>query len=305
MWCRSSGLSGASLPPKPRRGRPAIDAQCLGVFQENSSANLFFAAFFASSQFERGNRPSGPDRHLRSAIENNMTGYADSHPPEGAASARVVLLIDTENVSAAYRDEMAKCARSHGELVHCIGFARRKDEAWTAGGALTEFVWSEGALNATGRNAADIDLAATAVDLLHAEPLDTVCIASGDRDFTGLARRLHKRGKKVVGIGLLHQTAEAFAKACDAFEVLGPKKGPATEPYSVTEADREHFLDLVERALGGAPVGWRPVSWLGTELRKLEPAIRYGCYGKKGLLALLKTYPEEIETKGAVGREAV
>ena len=63
--------------------------------------------------------------------------------------------------------------------------------------------------------------------------------------------------KQHVGIGLLHQTAEAFAKACDAFEVLGPKKGPANEPCSVTEADRKHFLDLVERTLGGAPDGWR------------------------------------------------
>ena len=234
-----------------------------------------------------------------------MTGYADSQPPEGAAAAPIVVLIDTENLSNTYRHELEVSAKRHGEVIRCIGFGRSKDEGWTAGGALTDFEWSEGALNATGRNAADIDLAATAVDLLHAERIDVFCIASGDRDFTGLVRRLQKRGKKVVGIGLLHQTAEEFRKACDEFEVLGPKEGPATEPFRATGEDRRHFLKLMERVLSDAPEGWRPVSWLGMELRKIEPGIRYARYGKNGLLALLKTYPDALETKGRVGREVV
>ena len=233
-----------------------------------------------------------------------MAADTDSGPPARSGRARVALLIDAENVGAAYRDEMWDCARSHGKLVRCIGFGKRNDDAWKSGGALADLEWGEGTPETTGRNAADIDLAATAVDLLHTEQIDIFCIASGDRDFTGLVRRLQTRGKKVVGIGLLHQSAKSFRKACDAFEVIGPKEGPVVERWNATVENRRHFIELVERVVANAGSGWRPVSWLGTELRKVKPGIRYARYGKSQLHALLKTYPEEIETKGKVGREA-
>ena len=133
------------------------------------------------------------------AIANNMAPSADSDPPPRRTSERVALLIDTENVGAAHKDEMAECARRHGKLVHCIGFGRRMDDAWKAEGSFPDLEWGEGTVESTGRNAADIDLTAAAVDLLHTEPIDIFCIASGDRDFTGLVRRLQNRGKKVVG----------------------------------------------------------------------------------------------------------
>ena len=65
-----------------------------------------------------------------------MARTTASNPPAGAAPARVALLIDTDNIGAAYRHEVAEAARSHGEVIHCIGFGRRTDDAWTAGGAL-------------------------------------------------------------------------------------------------------------------------------------------------------------------------
>ena len=233
-----------------------------------------------------------------------MAADTDSSPPARSGRARVALLIDAENVGAAHRDEMGDCARSHGKVVHCVGFGRRMDDAWKAEGSFPDLEWGEGTVESPGRNAADIDLTAAAMDLLHTELIDVFCIASGDRDFTGLVRRLQNRGKKVVGIGLLHQSAKTFRNACDAFEVIGPKEGPVIERCNATVENRRGFLELVERALADVENGWRPVSWLGTELRKVKPGIRYARYGKSRLHALLKTYPEEIETKGKVGREA-
>lgn len=219
-------------------------------------------------------------------------------------SDRVAVLIDTENVGAAHKDEIAERARSHGKLVHCIGFGRRMDDAWKEEGSFPGLKWGEGTVETPGRNAADIDLTATAMDLLYTEQIDIFCIASGDRDFIGLVRRLQNRGKKVVGIALLHQSAKTFRNECGAFEVIGPKEGPVVERCNATIENRRRFLELVERALADVKNGWRPVSWLGTELRRVEPGIRYASYGKSRLNALLKTYPEEIETKGKVGREA-
>ena len=238
------------------------------------------------------------------AIGNNMAPSTNSDPPPRRTSDRVVLLIDTENIGAAHKDEMVECARRHGNLVHCIGFGRRMDDAWKAQGSFPDLEWGEGTVESTGKNAADIDLTAAAVDLLHTEQIDIFCIASGDRDFIGLVRRLQNRGKKVVGIGLLHQSAKPFRKACDAFEVIGPKEGPVIERWNATVENRRRFLELVERVLADVENGWRSVSWLGTELHKVKPGIRYARYGKSRLHALLKTYPEEIETKGKVGREA-
>ena len=107
----------------------------------------------------------------------------------------------------------------------------------------------------------------------------------------------------MVGIGLLHRSAKTFRKACDAFEVIGPKEGPVIERCNATVENRRRFLELVER-VADVENGWRSVSWLGTELHKAKPGIRYTRYGKSRLHALLKTYPEQIETKGGVGSEA-
>ena len=232
-----------------------------------------------------------------------MPACTDSAPPSRSAPARVALLIDAENVGAAYRNEMGDCARRHGELVRCIGFGKRNDDAWKAESSLPGLEWGEGTVEIPGRNAADIDLTAAAVDLLHTEQLDVFCIASGDKDFTALVRRLQNWGKKVVGIGLLHQSAKTFREQCDVFEIIGPKEGPVIEPCDATAENRRRFLELVERVLADVENRWRPLSWLGTELRKIEPRIRYTRYGKPRLHALLLTYPDEIETKGKVGRE--
>ena len=116
-------------------------------------------------------------------------------------SARVALLIDTDNANPACRHEIEKTARSEGEIVRCVGFGRTPSRAWRKDGALPGLDWGKGSSPASGKNAADIDLATAAVDLLHAGTIDCFCIASGDSDFTGLAKRLRETGKKVVGIG--------------------------------------------------------------------------------------------------------
>ena len=66
-------------------------------------------------------------------------------------------------------------------------------------GTEPEFEWAESAHEAKGRNAGDIDLALQAAELLHTEAINCFCIASGDSDFSGVANRLRKAGKKSSG----------------------------------------------------------------------------------------------------------
>ena len=60
--------------------------------------------------------------------------------------------------------------------------------------------WRKPPGNEAGKNAADIDLAFAAGELLHTDDMDCFCIASGDSDFSGLAQRLRDAGKTVIGM---------------------------------------------------------------------------------------------------------
>ena len=82
---------------------------------------------------------------------------------------------------------------------------------------------------ARGKNAADIALAIDAMDLMHREGLDGICLMSSDRDFTRLARRLREGGFAVFGFGE-SKTPQAFRAACHRFETVGEARNGAREP---------------------------------------------------------------------------
>lgn len=73
-----------------------------------------------------------------------------------------------------------------------------------------------------GKNRADIRLVLDALEaaLLHPH-LSTFVIVSGDSDFGPLASKLHKYGKKVIGIGPPGERSHRlFVRACDEFVFL-------------------------------------------------------------------------------------
>ena len=71
--------------------------------------------------------------------------------------------------------------------------------------------------NTTRKNAADIELAIDAMELVYdRNDLAGFCIVSSDSDFTGLARRLIAKDKRVLGVGE-RKTPDSFVSACDQF----------------------------------------------------------------------------------------
>ena len=152
--------------------------------------------------------------------------------------ARVALLIDTDNASAAYRHEIEKVAGKYGEIVRCVGFGVRPNRSWQKDGALPTLEWIGEPSATRGKNATDIELSVTAMKLLYTAELNCFCIVSGDSDFVGLARELRAAGRKVIGIGEKKKTAQAFREACDVFEVLGRKKSKKPGPDLETPGHR-------------------------------------------------------------------
>ncbi len=73
--------------------------------------------------------------------------------------------------------------------------------------------------NTTGKNASDSALIIDAMDLMHEQKYQSVCIVSSDSDFTRLASRLRESEIYVVGMGE-QKTPVSFRRACDKFLYL-------------------------------------------------------------------------------------
>ena len=90
----------------------------------------------------------------------------------------------------------------------------------------------------SGKNAADIAMTIAAMDILHAGKVKGFCIASTDKDFTALVRRLKTDNVPVYGFG--RDTAnDAYRKAFTAFHVLQP-------PLPLLPAAAERGLDQID-----------------------------------------------------------
>jgi uncharacterized protein (TIGR00288 family) len=71
------------------------------------------------------------------------------------------------------------------------------------------------------KNAADIQLAIDAVELVHTHPsLHTFVIVSGDGGFAGLAVKLREHGKRVIGCGYKGSSSRTFQGVCDEFILI-------------------------------------------------------------------------------------
>lgn len=100
--------------------------------------------------------------------------------------------------------------------------------------------------NIKGKNAADIALAIDAMELLYESPdLAGFCIVSSDSDFTGLAKRIVRKGKFVLGIGE-DKTPSSFVNACSEFvyinDILQPHI-PVEKPKSIPVQEQEKPSD--------------------------------------------------------------
>ena len=280
---------------------------------------------------EDGMKHSSIVRKLGKVFRTAHDTSTDDQDGENGTRARLAMLIDAENASPGHMDEVVGRAKRHGEVTRRLAFGPMTEGKWRT--ARVEHAIRMGSQShvKTGKNSADIELTITAMELLHERGVAGFCIVSSDSDFTPLVMKLREAGKLVIGFGEKKSPA-AFVEACDHFETAGaiddgqsarsdaPKKPVAQrtkKPSSETTAPkasaatnakgkvlvsgkaRREFLDLVKRAATDAKKneGWFLTSVLGTRIRKIKPGIRYRDYGHRTLIGILKTCPDDIETK--------
>jgi hypothetical protein len=152
-----------------------------------------------------------------------------------------------------------------------------------------------------GKNASDIAIVVDAMDFLHKRSVDGFCIATGDGDFTSLAKRIREEGLKVYCFA--HSTAaKALKAACDEFfalvpsevmpaqktvpKLVKPQPNQAGQPAASPAAARKPNLakQAIEQAIAANASEWMSLSALGTALRANDT----GYLKKTGFASLKK-----------------
>lgn len=133
---------------------------------------------------------------------------------------RVALLIDSENVSDVYLEDIIKEIPKYGKLViaRFYGDINKISSKWRDK-ALDFAIKPYHQYNyASGKNAADMAMALDALTIKYDDKADTFFIVSSDSDFTPLAMTLKELGATVIGIGDENKVTKAFRSACSEFK---------------------------------------------------------------------------------------
>ena len=170
----------------------------------------------------------------------------------------------------------------------------------------------------TGKNATDISLAISAMDLLHTDLYDAFALVSSDSDYTPLAIRLREAGVYVFGVGE-EKTPMSFRKSCDNFIITtnltepSPMAVPISPGAKTTDPKAENVVNMepIHNLLKSAcetyqeDDGFASIAPVGNYIKRVMPDFDPKTYGFKRLQDLIKDYPNLYETKTYPGKGTV
>lgn len=138
--------------------------------------------------------------------------------------SKVAVLIDADNISYSYIDEVLEEAR---KLWNSKIIIKRIYGDWTQPGitgwksAVMEYALHPIQQHSytTKKNSTDFALVIDAMDMLYTHEVDIYILVSSDSDYTRLAIRLKEAGKVVIGMGE-EKTPKVLVSACDSFVYL-------------------------------------------------------------------------------------
>jgi uncharacterized LabA/DUF88 family protein len=188
-------------------------------------------------QPDRQEQPKMIQEWIRHSIESKLRGG-------------VAVLVDGENISSDLAGQIVNRACTFGTLVvkRVYGNATQIPRWEAAPGFKIAHAGS-------GKNATDLLLAIEAVSLFHEGSIDTVVIASSDRDFSHLAHHLRERQIAVIGMGEA-KTPPAFRQACCSFvELCAPPAATIAPPPATTAKPLDIDKTLVAFVRAAMPAG--------------------------------------------------
>lgn len=212
---------------------------------------------------------------------------------------RIALLFDAENVPASAVSGMLAEVEKFGNPV-----VRRAFGDFNGGQATSwEQVFARHSIApyhqfsfGRGKNAADIALVVSAMDLLHGGEVDAFCIASSDSDFLPLVIRLREQNIDCFIFGNEH-TPDRVKRACSRFTHIENLRyrpdnvgsHPTMKPLRPTH----EAMKLVKTTLAQVadePGSWVAIDELEREIMRKSPNFdprTYGCLYLRDLLVAL------------------
>ena len=209
---------------------------------------------------------------------------------EDGGAPNLAVLIDADNTSARYAqaifEEIVKLGDANVRRIYG-DFSGSRLAAWDAAIQSLAILQHQQRNNTRGKNAADIALVIDAMDLLHKNRLDGVCLVSSDSDFTRLAQRLREDRLAVYGFGE-RKTPEAFRNACSRFiylenilEAEPEKGGAATGAARPRKKPLKKAVTIIAKAMeDGDDDGWVHLGTVGSRIQAAAPDFdprSYGC----------------------------
>ncbi len=189
-----------------------------------------------------------------------MTPTSNHNSNEDNGNTQVALFIDFENVAISAEETFGRLKtdvliQSSEKLGRCT--TRRAYGDWTRFSKYSQDLleYSIEAIQLfhyggfKDKNAADIQMVADILETLFTHPdIDIFVLATGDSDFSAVARKLRSYGKRVIGIGLQRATSEVLVKACDEFLIYDTIVEPETrtQSYGLEQARQLLLNTLLE-----------------------------------------------------------
>lgn len=242
---------------------------------------------------------------------------------------KMVVLIDADNTQLSKIEAVMREISTYGRIVVKRAYGNWKKDVlknWEEELKRLAIKAEQQFDYVVGKNATDMALVISAVDLLHSGIYDAFVLVASDSDYTPLAIKLHESGVYVIGVGE-SKTPEAFRNACDDFiflenltstaskskkivadEVTGENSSIIVDkgnPSVITNIDEIHnLLEIAFEKYQDAD-GFVNVSSAGTFLKRTKPDFDSRTYGYTKLPDLLAAFPKKYEIKRYRGKGTV
>ncbi len=240
---------------------------------------------------------------------------------------RIVVLIDADNTQLAKIEAVMREISTYGRIIVKRAYGNWKKEAlknWEDELKRLAIKAEQQFDYVVGKNATDMALVISAVDLLHSGIYDAFVLVASDSDYTPLAIKLHESGVYVIGVGE-KKTPEAFRNSCDDFIFLENLTSTASKTKSIVadeasvqnpstmkeKHDQIANIDEIHNLLEIAyekyqdANGFVNVSSAGTFLKRTKPDFDSRTYGYSKLPDLLAAYSNKYEIKKYRGKGTV
>lgn len=212
---------------------------------------------------------------------------------------RIALMIDAENVSHTYLDHVMNETSKYGKLViaRFYGDISKLSSKWK-NKAIDYAIKPMHQFNvATGKNAADMEMALDAIEIRYQDKADLFFIVSSDSDFTPLAIRLKESGAVVVGVGDEKKVTSAFKSACSEFKYFEYfEADDEVEDLSKEDIKKRISNIIIENGENNRLL----LSRLGDILKNQTSDFDPRKYGVSNLISLVEKYGFITITEGTV-----